>query len=214
MKRALTQNRGGCLRPGRSGARASAFSLAELIVVMGLIVLLLGLLMPAVSRMWRQSESVKCQSQLRQLGFAISVYANENRGAAYPYRGEPPDAPTWAEILFEEERPAVLVWPSGADTDIRSYQLNTLMLHGIMRMSGANARGVPASRIVLAGESRPGELRDYSWADPVTGEVSWDLARHGPGLMSNYLWLDLHVDNVAPPPPVPPEHDPWFVAIR
>lgn len=197
-------------RPAPRGA-AHAFSLPELIVVLGLIIMLLGLLTPAVSRAWRQAEAIKCQSQLRQLGLALSIYANENRGAVYPFRGAPPDAPTWAEILFDEPTPAVLICPSGAGADSRSYQLNQWMHYGPIRIAGNNAAGLPASRIVLAGESRPGEVHDYSWADPATGTVSWDLARHGPGLMSNYLWLDLHVDNAAPPPVVPPDYDPWYV---
>lgn len=202
-----------CRLPHNSAARgrAAGFSLPELIVALGVIMLLLGMLVPSVSRAWRQAEAVKCQSQLRQLGLALAVYANENRGVVYPYRGEPPGAPTWAEILFDEPTPPVLVCPSGADIDWRSYQINGWIRYGPIRIDGGNAAGLPASRIVLAGESRPGALHDYSWVDSATGWTTWDPARHGPGLMSNYLWLDGHVDNIAPPPAVPPDYDPWYV---
>lgn len=191
-------------------ARPSAFSMPELLVVIGLMMLLLALLAPAMSRARRQAEAIKCRAQLRDLGLALSAYANENRGVVYPYRGEPP--PTWADILFDEPGPAVLVCPTGDGEELRSYQLSGWVRGGRVRIAGNNSKGVPASRIVLAGENWLGWLRDFSFVDPATGMTSWDPARHGPGLMSNYLWLDGHVDNFAPPPPGPGDYfDPWYV---
>lgn len=194
-----------------SASPRSAFSLAELLVVLGLIMLLFGLVVPATSRAWRLAEATKCRAQLRDLGLALSAYANENRGVVYPFRGWPPGQPGWPEILFDDPSPAVLICPSGGE-EVRSYQLSAWMQWGRIRVTGNNSAGVPASRIVLAGESRPGEVHDHSSVDPVSGAMSWDPARHGPGFLSNYLWLDGHVDNIAPPPPAPGAYfDPWYV---
>jgi hypothetical protein len=193
--------------------RPTAFSLPELIVVFGLIMFLFGLIAPATSRAWRQAEAVKCQSQLRQLGMALTVYANENRGTVYPFRGWPPQAAGWPEILFDQANPPALVCPAGGGEGVMSYQLSFWTLFGRIRIEGGNSIGLPASRIPLAGESPPGRYEEFSWMDYESGVTSWDPARHGPGLRSCYLWLDMHVDNVAPDP-LPPMRDPWWVPVR
>lgn len=189
--------------------RCRAFTLIELIVVMGLILLLLGLLAPATSRAWRQAEAVKCRSQLRQLGLALAVYANENGGAVMPF-GMGPD-PEWPEVLFGERNPPVVVCPTGVGEDTLSYQLNWWLKFGSLsvRMDGSNSRGLSPSQIPVAGESWAGRIEPYCWITS-DGFISWDPARHGPGLLSNYLWLDLHVDNTVPQP-IPPSIDPWRV---
>lgn len=55
--------------------RQSAFTLIELLVVIGIIGLLIAMLLPALSRAREQSKTVKCASQLRQLGVALNSYA-------------------------------------------------------------------------------------------------------------------------------------------
>jgi prepilin-type N-terminal cleavage/methylation domain-containing protein/prepilin-type processing-associated H-X9-DG protein len=91
--------------------RRKAFTLVELLVVIGIIALLIAILLPSLSRAREQAQSVACLSNLRQIGNATVMYTNANKGwfprAANTY--QPDDWIYWqaAQLPIRDQCPFV-----------------------------------------------------------------------------------------------------------
>ena len=151
-----------------------AFSLVELLVVIGVIGILLALLLPVLHTVRESANTLKCMSNLRQIGFAIQLYANANVGKTpnYSYRHEfPSDIPSasqpdggesgpgWPNLIerYLGQNPGGAVWncPSWRDENRRvNYFLGARWMHN----QSPILRSIPMSKIknsttyIFAGE--------------------------------------------------------------
>ncbi|MGH7176324.1 MAG: type II secretion system protein [Tepidisphaeraceae bacterium] len=61
-------------------SRRHGFTLVELLVVIGIIAILIGVLLPVLSKVQGSGRDLKCKSNLRQIVQAFYIYAAENKG--------------------------------------------------------------------------------------------------------------------------------------
>jgi prepilin-type N-terminal cleavage/methylation domain-containing protein len=86
----------GCVRQSRALRSGRAFTLVELLVVIGVIGVLIGLLLPALSKARASSQTAACLGNLRQIMTAFQLYAYDNK-QRFPEPGAV--AQSWESLL-------------------------------------------------------------------------------------------------------------------
>jgi prepilin-type N-terminal cleavage/methylation domain-containing protein/prepilin-type processing-associated H-X9-DG protein len=76
--------------------RREGFTLIELLVVIALIGILVGLLEPMLAQSRQRAQSTTCVNNLRQLGYAIQMYWDDNQGKLTGLSGI---FPTWTNSV-------------------------------------------------------------------------------------------------------------------
>jgi prepilin-type N-terminal cleavage/methylation domain-containing protein/prepilin-type processing-associated H-X9-DG protein len=128
--------------------KAHAFTLVELLVVIGIIALLIAILLPALQKARDQANGLACKSNMRQLTMGWTAYAQANRGwlvygatdapdprdAAF----NPPGTVPWCQTGSTEQSikdgaiypyiNAVAVYHCPSDTvNLRSFSINAFL---------------------------------------------------------------------------------------
>lgn len=86
--------------------KMKGFTLIELLVVVAIIALLISILLPSLSKAKEQAKQVKCGTQLKQIGLALAMCEDENRGQVPSHDdGGVVTAPyvmlTWLDCLYD-----------------------------------------------------------------------------------------------------------------
>lgn len=103
-----------------------AFSLVELLVVIGIIGILLALLLPTLRKTRLAAEQTVCASNLRQIGLAIQNYMTDNSGRL-PFTVEPLYTSTGAIDLTAD--PFDASHPQSLANVLRPYVKTTAIYH-------------------------------------------------------------------------------------
>ena len=109
--------------------RLAGFTLVELLVVIGIIAVLIGILIPVVTKARQHAVTAQCASNLRQLATGWRLYAEANRGVSVPARvpsisgsrnlydlGRGPQyRPRWYEFVAAQSKVYAFSKPVAAD---------------------------------------------------------------------------------------------------
>jgi prepilin-type processing-associated H-X9-DG protein/prepilin-type N-terminal cleavage/methylation domain-containing protein len=119
----------------RSAQKPGAFTLVELLVVIGIVSILIAILMPALRRARDQALRVQCMSNLRQIHLAFALYANEfKENFPWPqywhdYLGDRLGRPESASALTGLPRRPILKCPAEARSRVVGFDDPSLPDH-------------------------------------------------------------------------------------
>ena len=160
---------------GRTMQNRTAFTLVELLVVIGIIAILAAVLLPVLGRTRQQADVVKTLSNMRQMGVAMLSYANDNNQLLPNRVLDGASDPKWPAVLapyvgnvqvYVSPIPDVPGRPSDKVTDPRllassspnSLNYTSYMYNGLNDVGGLgdpnvtvrlNTIGLPSQTILL-----------------------------------------------------------------
>ena len=139
-----------------------AFTLVELLVVIGIIALLISIVLPALNLAREHANTVKCLSNLRQIGQGAQMYTTEFPGyvlpAGYQYLSQGQlNVENWGTILAnrryikaDSSNPGVFKCPNGLDTPILYDAFGPTTADPTSRFSDLGATGWRLTSVVGA----------------------------------------------------------------
>ena len=150
------------------------FTLVELLVVIAIMALLMGILMPALSMARKQGQQAVCQSNLRQVGLAAALYADENEHLRRPDPNIDHRRVLNLQTFFSRNG---IVLPVTADAeDYVAGDLVTWVVAGNLPHIGivAQQRSPDGERpLIVHNIGRGPQLEDMLFSYPITGHYRY-----------------------------------------
>lgn len=182
----------------------SAFTLIEMLVSIGIVLVLAALLFPSMKSMIATSRSIKCASNLRQIGVGMNSYANEHDGKLALTYSSTGSSLTWMQqiapylgMATNTMGPAPLPravgvfvcpeWKMDASRKV-SYGLPPYMPDGTGPYSWNYQR-------LQASPTATFMVVEIGANDEVI-HLSQQVPRRHPNTSANYLYVDGHVENL------------------
>jgi prepilin-type N-terminal cleavage/methylation domain-containing protein/prepilin-type processing-associated H-X9-DG protein len=107
--------------PRTKNIGARGFTLVELLVVIGIITLLLGILMPSLSKVRQISRRMVCKTQLHDIALAFRMYLDDSRNVMPPAEGTPYSVTDLTQTVYLGRPP--IVYYLGSYLNVPSDQL-------------------------------------------------------------------------------------------
>ena len=198
-----------------------AFTLVELLVVIGIIAVLVAILLPALSQARKQAKAVNCMANMKSIGQALAIYSGDWKGWTFPpgLGANKPRDERWTAVVFKVWNPPVMLCPSDVEepAEEHSYILNAHLADRGIKFNN-KIEGRTSSDVIVMGE-KTWDFPDYYMNvnlgaytyinDYWSGKV--DPYRHGMRDKtggSNYLFRDWHVERTVPKAAIS-AMDPW-----
>jgi prepilin-type N-terminal cleavage/methylation domain-containing protein len=158
-----------------------AFTLVELLVVIGIIAVLMSILLPALGMARRHAQDVICESNFRQFGMAIQAYVNNNNGIL-PQEGPdgssqtikncfgPPNTPSATNPLgvkgYDDDR----IWFNALPPLINAQSYYEMLLDDYHNVTAAPSWQNSKSIFTCTLQGPPGTQKGASPADTTAGD--------------------------------------------
>jgi prepilin-type N-terminal cleavage/methylation domain-containing protein/prepilin-type processing-associated H-X9-DG protein len=190
----------------------NAFTLVELLVVVGIISVLISLLLPALNKAREAAKTVSCLSTLRQFGQASANYSAENKGYLHPcyYGGQslatpPASSSSLPEILSRyiprttQKNRAIWVCPNAYIESTNQYPLTYAANQGVhvnYTYDNAINNYAPIAWIDRSGKKHS-SLKRVSQIRRPSEIVSIADASQSSGAWTTAGWLDWTSSNIS-----------------
>jgi len=191
-----------------------AFTLVELLVVIGIIAVLISILLPTLNSARQQAYSAQCLSNLKQVGQAALIYAAENKGWFAPGHGGAMNS-TPATVQLSRTDASFVDYGNIAADGTKPNPLRWAVAEAMARcagykpvvpwreITGVQATDVAAERAAGGGPMKTPCFYCPTFNQPVSGSGTEpfpenNLLNHDPSLVGNngnactkmtYLWV-------------------------